>query len=117
MENNNKSRVKNALSRHKPLTDENVSDVWTVNIENTYTPNKNARMLTNLDELHKYKKQMNEGKMEFDKELYNFTKTRLKEESNKALRFFNKPAASPTKKRSVHQRRRKTRRRSTKNPF
>ena len=52
---------------------------------------------------------MNEGKMEFDTELYNFTKTRLKEESNKALRFFNKPAVNKTKKRSARRRYKKTR--------
>jgi hypothetical protein len=108
MENNAKSRLKNALSRHKPLTDENIANVWTVNIENVYT-NKNVPMLTNLDELQKYKKQMNEGTIRVDKELYNFTKARLKEESNKALRFFNRPTANTAKKRSVR-RRSKTRR-------
>lgn len=110
MENNNKSRVRNALSRHKPLTDVNVANVWSINLTNTYTPNKNEKMLRNLEELQKYKKHMNEGKMNVDKELYNFTKARLKEESNKALQFFNKPAAATAKKRSARCRR-KTRRR------
>lgn len=110
MENNNKSRVRNALSRHKPLTDENVANIWSVNLTNTYTPNKNEKMLRNLEELQKYKKHMNEGNMNVDKELYNFTKARLKEESNKALRFFNKPAAVATVKKRSARRCRKTRR-------
>jgi hypothetical protein len=112
MQNNNKSRGFNAVSFHAPLTNNNVSNVWSVNLTNTYTPGKNAAGLANLEQLQKYSKNMFEGKARFDRELYKGIQARLKIESNAALRFFNKPSSSNSKTTAKKRKlRRQTRRR------
>jgi hypothetical protein len=111
MENNFKSRKKNLLSKHKPLSENNVYNVWSVNLANSYTPDKNAARLANLEQLEKYAKNMFEGKVRFDQELYNGLQARLKIESNEALRFFNKPSPPKTNKNNrTSRRQRQTRR-------
>ena len=97
MQNNNRSRAFNSVSMHAPLSNNNVSNVWSVNLTNTYTPDKNAARLANFEQLEKYAKNMSQGKVRFDRELYRGLQERLKINSNEALRFFNKPPSTKTK--------------------
>jgi hypothetical protein len=104
MENNFKSREINLLSQHPNLTNENVNDVWIVNITNVI----NEKEQSKLEQLEQYAKSMKEKKAHFDNELYQQIKQRLKIESNQALKVFNKPTTNKRKRRA----RRNTRRRS-----
>lgn len=108
MSNNFKSRKINVLGRrHMNLTNENIENVWNVNVSNIYT-HKNQSYLSDLEQLERYKKSMYNGTVRMNRDLYEGIQQRLKLESNKALELFNKPKKAS--RRSSKRRYRKTRR-------
>lgn len=109
MENNLKSRKINMLSRHKPLTNENVENVWEINYNSLYKTETNAATLAEVEELGRFKKAMINGEMKFDAELYKQVEEQLKKESNKAMRLFNKPKTANKKRHRIRRTRRQAR--------
>lgn len=101
MENNIKSRIINLTSRHSPLTNNNVENVWSVDITNKINEKEQSR----LEQLERYAKSMRDKNVRFNETLYEQIQQRLKNESNQAMKAFNKP--------TTNKRKRKTRRRNT----
>lgn len=104
MENNIKSREINVKSLHGNLKNTNIQNVWSVDITN----NINEKEQSKLEQLERHAKSMRDRNARWNQELYNLIQARLKIESNKAMRAFNKPT---TNKRKSRNRRRMTRRR------